>query len=33
VDKFWKEVKKGKNTLEFIDPKDKSWGGIGVILK
>jgi predicted O-methyltransferase YrrM len=33
VDKFWKEVKKGKKTLEFIDAKDKTWGGIGVILK
>ena len=33
VERFWKEVKKGKRTQEFIDPVDKSWGGIGVIIK
>jgi predicted O-methyltransferase YrrM len=33
VMKYWKEVKRGKKTVEFIDLKDKTWGGIGVILK
>jgi predicted O-methyltransferase YrrM len=33
VEKFWKEVKKGKRTLEFIDANDQTWGGIGVIFK
>jgi predicted O-methyltransferase YrrM len=33
VDRFWKEVKKGKKTMELIDPMDKTWGGIGVIFK
>jgi predicted O-methyltransferase YrrM len=32
VDKFWKKVKKGRKTKEFIDADDKTWGGIGVIL-
>jgi predicted O-methyltransferase YrrM len=32
VDKFWKEVKKGKKATEIIDNTDKAWGGIGVIL-
>jgi predicted O-methyltransferase YrrM len=32
VEKFWKEVKHGKKTLEFIDKEDQSWGGIGVVL-
>lgn len=31
VDKFWKEVKKGRKTKEFIDAEDKTWGGIGVV--
>ena len=30
VDKLWNEIKTSK-SLEFIDPKDKTWGGIGVI--
>lgn len=33
VDKFWKEIKEKKmNVIEFIDPMDISWGGIGVVL-
>lgn len=31
VDKFWKEVKKGKKAKEFIDKDNPFWGGIGVI--
>jgi len=33
VDKFWKEVKKGKRTKEIIDTTEKNWGGIGVVYK
>ena len=33
VDKFWKQVKKGKQSIEYIDTNDTSWGGIGVITK
>jgi predicted O-methyltransferase YrrM len=33
VDKYWKEVKRGKRTKEIIDANEKSWGGIGVIFK
>jgi predicted O-methyltransferase YrrM len=33
VRKFWKEVKKGKDTKEILAPEDKTWGGIGVIFK
>lgn len=33
VRKFWKEIKKGKNTKELLATEDKEWGGIGVIFK
>jgi len=33
VEKFWKEIKKGKRVVEYIDQNDISWGGIGVIAK
>jgi len=33
VDKLWKEIKPNYKHFEFIDPKDKNWGGIGVISK
>lgn len=33
VDKFWKQVRRGKTYLEYIDNNDPSWGGIGVITK
>jgi predicted O-methyltransferase YrrM len=31
VDRFWKEVKRGRRTSEIVDPTDVTWGGIGVI--
>lgn len=31
VEKVWKELKSKYKTREFIDPNDKTWGGIGVI--
>jgi hypothetical protein len=33
VDKFWKQVKKGKQAIEYVDANDTTWGGIGVITK
>jgi len=33
VDRFWKEIKQGKNTKEFIISPPADWGGIGVIEK
>ena len=31
VSKLWKEIKPNYKTLEFIDPSDVTWGGIGVL--
>jgi predicted O-methyltransferase YrrM len=31
VNKLWDEIKKNYKYFEFIDPKDKTWGGIGVL--
>jgi len=32
VDRFWKEVKRGRKTVEYIDETDQTWGGIGVVM-
>ena len=31
VEKLWKEIKDKYKHFEFIDPQDKTWGGIGVL--
>ena len=31
VDRLWREIKSKYKIVEFIDPVDKSWGGIGVL--
>lgn len=31
VEQLWKEIKGKYKNFEFIDPEDKSWGGIGVL--
>jgi predicted O-methyltransferase YrrM len=31
VERFWKEIKAKHKILEFIDPNDQIWGGIGVV--
>jgi cephalosporin hydroxylase len=33
VDQLWREIAPQHKTLEFIDPDDDEWGGIGVIFK
>jgi cephalosporin hydroxylase len=33
VDRFWDEIKLGKNSKELIHSQDQDWGGIGVIYK
>ena len=33
VDQFWMEIKDKYKTIEFIDDCDKTWGGIGVLIK
>jgi len=32
VDKLWNKLKTAHKCIEFIDPKDTSWGGIGIVL-
>jgi cephalosporin hydroxylase len=31
VDRLWREIQPHYKTVEFIDPADKNWGGIGVL--
>jgi len=31
VERFWKELKPKYKILEFIDPNEQTWGGIGVV--
>ena len=31
VERFWKQLKKKRQVLEYIDQNDMSWGGIGVV--
>ena len=33
VEKFWNEIKDKYETVELIDPNERDWGGIGIIIK
>ena len=33
VDRFWDEVKTGREYMEFIENRDRQWGGLGMIVK
>jgi len=33
VDKFWSEIKDKYEHKEIVDPDDKEWGGIGILIK
>jgi cephalosporin hydroxylase len=31
VDRYWREIRAGRSIIEFIDPEDDQWGGLGLV--
>jgi hypothetical protein len=31
VDRYWREIRVGHSIIEFIDPEDDQWGGLGLV--